>query len=59
MELRDWNRLQCVIMEEFKLGSKNADKVYEIGYLISHLRKGTGYEEALDDAREILKRYLY
>jgi hypothetical protein len=46
-------------MEEFKLGSKNADKVYEIGYLISHLRKVTGYNEALDDAREILKRYLY
>ncbi len=59
MELKEWNKLQCTIIEEFKLGGRNADKVYEVGYLISHLREVAQYEEALDNAREILKRYLY
>ena len=58
MELKEWNKLQCTIIEEFKLGSRNADKVYEVGSLISHLREVAQYKEALDNAREILKRYL-
>ena len=56
MQLKEWNKLQCTIIEEFKLGGRNADKVYEVGYLISHLREVVQYEEALDNAREMLKR---
>ena len=59
MELKDWNKLQCVIIEEFNLRNKNSEKVYEVGYLISHLRELNRYEDALEDAREILKRYMY
>ncbi len=58
MDLKQWNELQCEILKELNLTTKDSDEIIKIGFLISHLKEEYDYSEAKKFAFKIVKKYF-